>query len=335
MMRRHHAFLLGSLAVLIAACARHTADDAALVQLRADVAALRDSAAVRFQADSLISTVMADTGMIAVGLRVATVRDLLSGTAARYLADVRLHLKLNEVVRDSGVVRTGIGPLRVTAGRWDLAVTIQRVEARMNATSINLVVTDSNRIDVSVPISVTPGSGEAQIDFRWDAATLTSVVCGDFEVSEKFSGYVIPRTYRMRGHFSLVTEDGTMIARPVVHDRVPVSPQPTAESWARLRAILNEQNKIFNCGIALSPSSMERMLGDLLTRGFRFRLPTTILRPVQLPASILNQVEVGGRRADITIEADPPRLTSDWLWLTAFVRATAQGEAPIRLDAGR
>lgn len=325
--------------VLLATVACNGRDDARaereLSVLRGEVQVLRDSAAIRFRADTLLAEIASDPGEIGVGLRVATVRDLLSSTAARYLSDVRLHLRLNEVVTDSGFVRTGVGPLRVTVGRWDLAVTIQRVDAVLQAQSINLVVTDSNRIDITVPIHVGRGSGEALIDFRWDAATLTSVVCADFAVREKFAGYVAPRTYRMRGHFELVTDNATVIARPVVHDRVPVSPQPTEASWARLREILQEQNRIFNCGLALSPSGMERMLRELLTKGFRFRLPNSILRPIQLPASILNEVDVGGRRADLAINADPPRLTRDWLWLSARVQASAHGEAPIRLDAAR
>ena len=306
-----------------------------LADLRAEVRALRADAIARFQADTLLAAVVEQPNAIVVGLRVATVREILSNAAARYLSAVRLHLRLNEVVREQDDVRVRIGPVRVNAGRWELAVTIQRVDALLSARSIDLVVTDSARIDLKVPVDVRGGTGEALIDFKWDAARVTSLVCRDFQVREKFSGYVEPRTYRMSGHFDLISDGNTTIARPIVHERISVSPQPTEASWARVREILGQQNRIFNCGLALSPSSLEQKIRGLLTKGFRFSLPSSILRPIPLPASILNEVDVGGRRAALTIVPIAPRLGADWLWLSARVNATGYGDAPIRLDAPR
>jgi hypothetical protein len=223
----------------------------------------------------------------------------------------------------------------VNAGRWDLSVTIQKVDALLSARSLDLVVTDSSRIDLRVPVEVRGGTGEALIDFKWDAARVTSVVCRDFQVREKFSGYVEPRTYRMSGHFDLLSDGSVTIARPIVHERIAVSPQPTEASWDRVREILRQQNRIFKCGLALSPSGLEQKLRVLLTRGFRFRLPSSILRPIPLPASILNEVDVAGRRAALQIVPIAPRLGSDWLWLSATVGATGYGDAPIRIDAPR
>jgi hypothetical protein len=110
-----------------------------------------------------------------------------------------------------------------------------------------------------------------------------------------------------------------------VAQRILVSPQPTEASWARVREILQEQDRIFNCGLALSAEGMENMLRDLLTRGFRFRLPESILRPVPLPASIADQVEVAGRTAVITLRSAPPMLVGDWIWLRGEVEAVRMG----------
>ena len=325
------------LALLPASCTVFDLTDAdpELDALRAEVAALRAGANSRLARDTMLANVVADSNAIAIGLRVAAVRDILSRAANRYLSDVRLHLRPNVVVNESDTVAARLGPLRIEAGTWEVAVTIQRVNALLSAESIEVAVTDSNRLDITVLVRVSEATGRALIDFRWDAAAATSIICGDFRVREPFTGYVNPRTYRVRGSFRLVTQRGEMVAIPVVYNQIPVSPQPTEASWARVREILNEQNHIFNCGIPLSPSGMETMLRELLTNGFRFRLPSSIIRAVTLPGSIRDEVDVGGRRAALSIIAQPPDLTAGWLWLRAAVRASARGEAPIQVDPVR
>jgi hypothetical protein len=335
--------------LLVCGCTRQDTAraDAELDALRAEVRALGDSAALRFHADTLLAsapgmradTLLATTdvdsgGRIAVGLRVNMLQEILSSAASHYLDDVRLHLRLNAVVRAGDQVRVRIGPVNAVAGRWTLVVTVQRVDAMLRAGAIDVVVGDSNRLDLTVPVHVSDATGGALIDFKWDAARLASVVCNDFAISEPFAGYVRPRVYRMRGYFVIAAEDGYMIARPVLRDRISVSPQPTEESWERVRQILSEQDRIFKCGLALSPDRMEAMLRELLTEGFRFRLPASILRPIRLPASLLNDIEVAGRRAAVTIMLDPPRLTHDRLWLHAGIRTSAADDTPIRIEGG-
>ncbi len=321
--------------VLLLACGGSRASTRAAAELqalRAEVGALGDSAALRFRGDTLLASMQGDsTSDIALGLRVETLREILSSAASQYLDDVRLHLRPNVVVRAGDEVRVRVGPVNVFAGRWDLAVTVQRVDALLSAGAIDVVAGDSNRLDLTVPVHVSDATGGALIDFKWDAARLAAVVCHDFAVSEPFTGYVRLRTYAMRGYFKVVTEEGRLIARPVLRDRILVSPQPTEESWARVREILGEQDRIFRCGLALSPEKMETMLRELLGQGFRFSLPASILRPIPLPASVLNEVDVAGRRVGVTVMPEPPRLTRDRLWLRAAVRASTLDDAPIRV----
>lgn len=298
-----------------------TGEEATLATLRAEVASLQLAAAGRLRPDSTMDAILAEGEAVVIGLRTQVVRDILSHAAVRYLADVRLHLHEDVVVTEEDDVRVRIGPIRPNVGQWRLVLTIRRIDARMTAESVQLTVSDSNRIDVVVPVHVREGSGDALLDFQWDAAALTSVVCGDFSVSERFSGYVAPRTVTVRGHFVLEMAGDTVVARPVVTERIPVSPQPTEASWERVRAILNEQNNIFNCGLALSPPKLEALLRDLLTRGFRFRFPQSVLRPLPVPASIVNTVAIDGRTIDIAVRPLPPRLTTEWLWLRAAVDA--------------
>ena len=306
---------------------------AELAALRAEVRALGDSAERRFRSDSLAAVIPGDsTSSIAVGLDIAALREILSIAAAEYLDEVRLHLRLNAIVRAGDEVRARIGPVNAFAGRWSLIVTVQRVDALLRAGAIDIVAADSNRLDLTIPVHVSDATGGALIDFKWDAATLASVVCRDFAIRERFAGYIRPRTYQLRGHFEIVTEGGGMVAQPAVRDRISVSPQPTEESWERVREILRSQDRIFKCGLALSPEKMESMLRELLTEGFRFSLPESILRPIALPGSVLNEVEVEGRRVRIAVVPAPPRLAGERLWLRAAVSAAAFDDEPIRFQ---
>ncbi|MGH7504572.1 MAG: hypothetical protein ACRELX_02935 [Longimicrobiales bacterium] len=321
-----------ALILVFAGCGpRSPATEEGLVELRREVDALRSAAADRLAADSLIAGSPADSNAVLVGLRTSMLRAVLGRAAARYFDDVRLHIRDTVVVTEDGDVRVRIGPVRVYAGQWDLTVSILRIDARLRADSLRLVFDDSSRIGIQLPVHVTDGSGEAMIDFAWDAATVTSVVCGDFSIRERFAGVVEPRTYQVRGAFLVEAGEEQIIARPVMTNRIGVSPQPTADSWARVREILNRQNHIFDCGLALSPPRMEAMLRDLLTRGFRFRLPESILRPLPLPASIGNEVDVAGRRVRVEIRPLAPRFSEEWLWLGAAVDAAALTQAPIRI----
>jgi hypothetical protein len=321
-------------AALVAACGRHDPATAAaeLATLRAEVRELGDSATSRFREDGLFPVGDDSVSTLGVGVRVETLREILSGAAAHYLDDVRLHLRLDVLLRAGDDVRVRVGPATVTAGRWDLAVTVQRGDALLRAGVIDVMAGDSNRLDLLVPVHVRNASGRAMIDFTWNARRLASVVCSDFAISEPFNGFVRPHTHNMRGYFVIATEGGRMVARPVLRDRIFVSPQPTEESWHRVREILREQDRIFRCGLALSPERMEEMLRDLLTRGFRFSLPSSILRPVPLPGSVLNEVEVAGRRVALAVTPDVPRITRDRLWLRASVQASALDDTPIRID---
>lgn len=299
---------------------------AELDALRAEVASLRAAAAATFEADPGLSAPDGSAAdEVVVALHVGMVRDVIGSAASRYLNDVRLHIRPDVVVRAGDEVRVRVGPINAYAGRWDLAVTIQRIDAVLQAGRIDLVAVDTDRLDVTVPVDIRGASGDALIDFKWDAARVAGVICGDFAVRETFSSVVQPRTEVLRGHFNLTNEAGRLVARPVLRERLSVRPLPTEESWERIREILREQNRIFNCGLALSPDGMETMLRDLLTRGFRFRLPSSILRPIPLPGSIINEVEVGGRTVATEVVPRPPLLTPDWLWLRASVNA-------VRLD---
>lgn len=332
------AALLG-VAGVAAGCDLGRAPDPALAErarLEAEVEALRDRLATRLAADSLVRQVAADSSDILIGLRTPLLRRLVGSATRRYLDQVRLHVAPDLVVHEADDVGLRIGPIRVKAGEWRVRVTILRIDGTLSADSVELAMADSNRLDVVIPVETRDGSGRARIDFEWDAEAATSLICRSFEVSETFSGLVSPRRYRIRGSFLFATEGERIVARPVRRGARPVvSPEPTAEAWERVREILDRQNHIFRCGLALSPDGLERRLRELLTRGFRFELPDAILEPIILPASVREEVEVDGRTFGLIVRPLLLRLSSEALWYGASVRLVEGRQSWPGLEEGR
>ncbi|MGD2070279.1 MAG: hypothetical protein PVI57_16505 [Gemmatimonadota bacterium] len=311
--------LVATLGVALPSCSDGpTAED--LLALRQEVDLLRDSlASTGRRPDALVAGARAARDEVVIGLRTEMVVEVLSAAASRYLSDVRLHLRDDVPVSAGDDVKVSLGLFDVTVGSWELDVTIERIDARLRADSILLSVPDSQRLAVTVPVRVLDGSGDAIIDFRWDASRVTSVVCGDFAIRERFSGTVEPRVHRVEGYFQLEVDSAGVRAVPILSERMSVSPRPTEAAWDRVRAILADQDRIFNCGLAISKEDMEARLRELLERGFRFDLPRSLLRPAPLPASVVDRVEVAGRSIGVTVESRPPRLDPDWVWLAARV----------------
>lgn len=297
-------------------------EPAASDALLAEVGALRDSLERHLATDSLFRPVVADTSDVLIRIAFPVVERLVQDATRAYLDEVRLHLEPDLVVREGDEVRVRVGPFDVKAGEWSVRVTIHRIEGRLRADSVHLAVADSARLALRVPVRVEDGAGRASIDFHWDAAGVGSVVCRDFEAHETFSGVVAPRTYDLQGTVTFATEGDRFLARPAqTGERLVVSPEPTPAAWERVRELLDRQNNIFRCGLALQPDDMEALLRRLLRRGFRFRLPDAILEPIPLPASVQERVSLDGRELRLSVHPTTLRSTPAALWYGVRVEA--------------
>lgn len=287
----------------------------ALDSLRAEVASARAELDRRLARDTVLRTAREYDADVVVGLATELVTRVLHTATLTYLDDVRLHIEPDVTVREGEEVRVSLGPVDVTAGRWDLRVTVERIEAVLAVDTVELTVADSARIEVAVPVRVERGSGRAVIDFAWDATTAASVVCRDFRVRETFRGTVAPYGERLEAALVLEPEGRRIVASPrYTGDRLSVSPEPTPEAWRRVREILESQNSIFRCGLAISPDDLERRLRRLLRRGFRFEFPEAVLRPVTLPTVLTEEVTIADRRFTVAVRPVELRLDPERLW---------------------
>ncbi len=319
--------LLGAVTMLSACSPERPGEQASEVgqasehaRLRAEVEALRERLKARLAEDSLVQRIAADTADVLIGIRTPLLQQIMAAGTRSYLGRVQLHLEPDLVIHESESVGLRLGPVMLKAGEWRVQVTIERLEAVLSADTVSLAVADSNRLDVVIPVQTRDGNGRAQIHFEWDAAVATGLICRSFEVSETFSGRVAPRRYDVRGSFVLAAEGDRIVARP--HQTGPrwiVSPQPSAAAWSRVREILDRQNHIFRCGLALSPDGVERTLRELLQRGFRFRLPDSVLKPIPLPAAIREELAVGDRSLRVAVRPVGLHLTPQALWYSAAV----------------
>lgn len=256
---------------------------------------------------------VADAELV-VRLRTPLLLRVVESVAALYLDEVVLDLRPDVTVRESEEVQVDLGPLRVTAGEWVLRVRIEEILARLQAGQPQVAVTHAGELAVDLPVDVADGSGRASLDFTWDARSVAAAVCRDFRVRETFAATVAARTYLLSGHFDLRLLDGVLSITPRFPQSLEVRPEPTAESWRRVREILESQDRIFRCGLALDPDGLEAELRRLLRVGFRFRLPDDVLRTVRLPARVGGDVAVAGRRFAATADTAGVRLGPDWLW---------------------
>ncbi len=316
-----------------ASCAPAPSEDA-LRTLQREVGRLQDSlAATGRDVGSLLADAHAGRDDLVIGLGTPMLTEVLTAAADAYLGNVRLHLRHPAVVKAGDDVRVHIGPLNPTVGRWTLNLTIERIDAVLRADSVLIAVPDSQHLSVTVPVQVGSGEGEVVLDFKWDARRVVGVACGDFSVRQRFSGTVEPGIHRVHARIRIEQDSAGLWAVPTVEEKVSVSPRPTPQSWARVRAILAEQDRIFNCGLAISREHMEAMLRDLLEEGFRFSLPSSILQPLPLPAGFENRVEVAGRTLGVSVDLVPPRFDPDRLWFVARVEL-AGSRRPAGVQAG-
>ncbi|HJO02359.1 MAG TPA: hypothetical protein QGG47_00135 [Acidobacteriota bacterium] len=207
-------------------------------------------------------------------------------------------------------------------------VSINDIQATLRAREPTIAVDSDDRFALHLPAHVERGTGTARISFEWDAATLTSVVCRDFKVDESFSATVNTRDYELDGHFQITPVDGSLVLDPIFPQRLDVQPEPTEESWAHVREILRSQDKMFRCGLALNADNMEAKLREILQKGFRFRLPESVLRPITLPSSVSKTVQLGDHVLAVAASPAGLKLTPQWLWYGIDVELGHEDDEP-------
>jgi hypothetical protein len=285
-------------------------------QLRAEIAALeKERDLLRPKLDALIARDPRIAGMpktpVRVGVPTTLARELIERVTAGFVDHVTLELKNLKVNKTGSVKKV------VTLGQYELHVVIKRVSGRLK-TGKPSVTFGGNRIQLSMPVTVASGSGNANISFKWDGKGVSGAVCGDLNVNQDVTGGVKPASYPVSGSLVLTATAEEILAVPKFPlIKINLKVDPSDESWAAVQKILDDQEGV--CGYVVDKVNILKIVQGLIDRGFNVRLPTEKIKPMAIPVGIEPTMQVEGRQVALGIKVGELAITSDMIWLGANV----------------
>jgi hypothetical protein len=304
-------------------------------ELRATYAALEDSITALTAGDTLFLKAVADTGDVALFVRPALLELLARQVAAVYLDHVELDLTPEKPVDETKPleVETPVGDIK--AGDWSVVLHIERLRGVLRAGTPRLAFREPDRIHLTLPVSIVRGQGSGTLDFTWDAKSLVEIVCDDFATTLDISGVVLPGTYQVKGDYVLTAQGEEILARPdFPREKFRIKVDLAPESWARVRAIIESQNESGKCGVVDVDDLTEKLEEIGQQKGFKVKLPRSILKTVEIPARVSESVEFEDRTILLDVQPQQLRTAPSVLWYTAAVEAEPGGPAPIRAPVG-
>jgi hypothetical protein len=311
--------------LVMAACAR--GPDPGDAEAARERERLRQRVDELVQRDPAVARALAHGGDVQVALRSELAAAVVREAARRYLDRVELDLPLEKQVRQTGTIEVGTPFGKMKAGEWTADVTVHRVRGVLAARPPALGVTSANHLSVELPVTVQQADGSATVRFRWDARTLASVVCRDFEVSRTIRGRLIGQEYTLSGGVRLAAGPTSVRAEPVFPNRTfRLKVDLLPDSWRQVREALEEQDKLLKCGMAIDPDQVLPRLSGLLLEGFEIRLPRSLFRAVDLPGSVGGTVRLAGRDVELTFASLALEVTPEALWYSVSVSSRTRGE---------
>jgi hypothetical protein len=319
--------LLGLTGALAAPACSERKDRQSPDELRAEIAALeKERDLLRPKLDQLVSKDPRISGMpktpVRVGVPTTLARDLVERVTSGFVDHVTLELKNLKVNKKGSVKKV------VTIGEFELHVLIKRVSGRLK-TGKPRVTFGGNRVELSMPVSVASGTGNATINFKWDGKGVSDAVCGDMEITRDVSGGVKPASYPVSGALVLTATAKEILAEPKFPlIKINLKVDPSDESWASVQKILDDQEGI--CGYVVDKVNILKIVQGLIDKGFNVRLPTEKIKPMAVPVGIEPSMKVKGRQVDLGIKVGELAITGDMIWLGAHVSVDigAAGSAP-------
>jgi hypothetical protein len=306
--------LAASLAAFGAGCRR---ERAAPEQIQAEIDALeKERAVLRGRIDELVVNDPRRKSMpkapVRVGVPTALARDLVEKVARGFVDQVALDLR-NLKVRKKGTVRKV-----VTLGEYELKVDIARAYGRLK-TGRPDVRFGGNKVSLALPVAIASGEGRATLGFKWDGKNVSDAVCGDLEVTQEVSGRIKPDTYPVGGSLVLQATAREILATPhFPPTRIKLRIDPSAESWAAVQKILDEQKG--TCGYVVDKVDVLGIVRRLIDRGFNVRLPTEKIKPIAVPVGIEPTMSVRGQTVELEIKVSALAITEDVIWLGADLK---------------
>jgi hypothetical protein len=279
--------------------------------------------------DAFVSATLARGGDVRVALRAELAAAVVREVTRRYLDRVELDLALGTRVHQEGAVQVGTPFGRKRAGQWEADVEVHGVRGVLSARAPELGVPAENRVSVRLPVALRKAAGSATVRFRWDARGLASIVCRDFEVKRTIRGRVLSQEYTVDGGVRLLAGPRSVRAEPVFARspfRLRLDLLP--ESWREVEQAIREQDRLLRCGLAIDPADIMPRLSALLREGVDVRLPRSLFRPVDLPASVGGSVTLWDREVTLSLVTEGLEVTPEAVRYGARIRTRAPALGP-------
>ncbi len=268
------------------------------------IAMMREAVLALSARDSLWNTLLSAEHDLTVLVPAPLLLSIVRRATSRYRSGV-------EVALDPDIDKNIVRPIHVkvlgksiTAGEIRAAIHVDRLRGTLVATgdpSVELQPPDA--LAVTMPLSLVGGLGGAHYEFEWDPKAAAWLVCKGFTAEGKLDGMVGRIQHDVEGTLRFQVEDGKVVGRSALRrDRVRLPLDLTPASWAKVRGVFAEEDRLLRCGAVMDPDSMVALLRGIGEKGVRVRLPGGLPGfelPVRFGSSVIDStyrvgVDVGG-----------------------------------------
>jgi uncharacterized protein (UPF0335 family) len=268
----------------------------------------------------------APPGDVMIGIPTTFTRSILGQVVTGLFDDMRLTLK-NLKVHKEGDVKVKALIRRKRVGHYVLDVLIHQVQGILTPGPPDLRFGEG-RVEVSLPVRLAAGQGDADIRLQWDSKGLVAnAVCGDTDVTKTVTGGVIPQDYVLNGAFRIASAGEAIVLRPDFREelKVRIFVDPTEQAWQAVQEVVKAQRA--GCEAALNKIDIKEILGHIVGKGFNVKIPQKVIKPVRLPAGIRQSLELQGIRVALQVRPTGMKVSPDRLWYGANVGLELQKPA--------
>jgi hypothetical protein len=297
-----------------------------LAALRTERDALRDRFRSIVAAQGEKSLGEAPRAGVMIGLPTSLTARVLEQVVTGLFGETTLTLR-NLKVHKEGAVKAKMLLRKKKLGEYVLDVHIKEVQGVLKPGKPRLGF-GRNAVDITLPVSVASGRGEADLRIQWDSKGLAAnAVCGDADVTRTVTGGVIPQDYEVQGRFAITAFGEMIVLRPSFPDlAVRIFVDPSDEAWSVVDSVVEERNAV--CEAALKKVDIKEKLGAIVGKGFNVKIPQKIFKPILLPAGVRQSLEVQG--IELALHAKPTGVlvAKDRIWYGADLNFGAGALAP-------
>jgi hypothetical protein len=269
----------------------------------------------------------APRGGLMIGIPTSFTTSILAQVVTGLFGETTLTLR-NLKVHKEGAVKAKVLLRKQTVGEYVLDVQIHRVQGLLRPSTPKLAF-GTNKVDLTLPVRLAEGEGEADLRLKWDSKGVANMVCGDVDVTHAITGGVVPKDYELSGSFRISAAGNTIVLHPRFPDlAVRIFVDPSEQAWAVVDTVVKGRPK--GCEIALQKVDIKEKLGGILGKGFNVKIPQKIFKPIRLPAGVSQSLEVQGIRLALEVKPTAVLVASDRLWYGADVSVSSKAAMPAR-----